>query len=421
MMKDFIEETGMLDNKGVLDHSKQFSIIRWRYVISGILIMMCLGTVYSYSVFRNQIESTFSIGVTQSGLPYMTALAFYAIFMLISGKHIDKYTPRNVIFFGGIIVALGWILSAYASNIYMLTISYGIISGSGVGIVYGVPMAVVAKWFPEKKGLAVGMVLVGFGLSPLITAPLAKYIVEQYGLMNSFMFLGISFGLLISILSFTFKYPEVKEFSVDSSNELINNGHGVNTHTMIRSKNFWGLYLNFVIGTMIGLMLVGMTSSIATELFQIPSKKVPLFMSMFAIFNGAGRPIFGWFTDRLSSKKAMLTSYLLILTAALILVFFKERNVIVYIVSFSIFWFNLGGWLAIAPASTLSLFGTKHNSQNYGVVFSGYGIGAILGVITSGIIIDTQNNYNYLFVYVIALCLVGILITNILMSKIQQK
>ena len=401
----------MPNKKDVFNQKIQHSVKRWGYVFSGMIIMMCIGTVYSYSVFRNPIENIFNVGNTLSGLPYMTALSFYAIFMFITGRFLDKHKPRNIIFVGGLFVALGWILSAFTTNIYMLTVTYGLISGSGVGIVYGVPMAVVAKWFPDKKGLAVGMVLIGFGLSPLVTAPLAKLIVEHYGVMNSFLVLGISFGLLISLLSLLFKYPTSNDLMSSSTPNTTNSLTGTNTKMMIKSTSFWGLYINFTIGTMIGLMIIGMTSSIATKLFEVPVEKVPYFISLFALFNGISRPLFGWLTDRLSSKKVMLISYGTIALAAIIPLIIKEKSVFIFLFSFSIFWFNLGGWLAIAPASTLNLFGMKHYSQNYGLVFTGYGLGAVLGVITSGIIIDTLNNYNYLFMYVIGLCLAGVVMT----------
>ncbi|MBZ4654199.1 MAG: sugar phosphate permease, partial [Peptococcaceae bacterium] len=154
---------------------------RWLYIPLGIIIFMCLGTVYSWSVFRKPLENLFNIGATQSGLPYMLFLASYAILMLISGGFIDKYTPKTIIIVGGIVVGFGWILSGYAWNINVLSITYGIIAGGGVGIVYGVPIAVISKWFPDKKGLAVGLTLLGFGLSPFVTAPLAKWLIDFYG------------------------------------------------------------------------------------------------------------------------------------------------------------------------------------------------------------------------------------------------
>jgi len=386
---------------------------RWFYVLLGIVIMICLGTVYSYSVFRIPIEEFFNVGTMQSGMPYMTALAFYAFFMFLTGRHLDKFNPKTVMIFGGILVSIGWLLSAYAINIFVLTVTYGIISGAGVGIVYGVPMTVVARWFPEKKGLAVGMVLIGFGLSPLITAPLARTFVEQFGILNTFQILGICFGIIIPILSLPFRYPSESEMQNFKSVKHIRQGLNVlNTSSMIRTKSFKVLYFNFIIGTTIGLMLIGLTSSVGTELIGLSAKRVSLLMVLFAIFNGLGRPIFGWLTDKLTSKKAMVLSYSLILSSAILVLFAGEGTILIYAISFSIFWFNLGGWLAIAPTSTLALYGTKHYSQNYGVVFTAYGIGAVTGVVTSGLLIDLHQNYHYVFYYIIALCFVGILTTS---------
>ena len=107
--------------------------------------MICLGTVYSYSIFRVTIEKMFNIGSMQSGMPYMMALAFYAIFMFLTGKYLDKFNPKLIILIGGLLVSLGWILSSFAPSIFILTITYGLISGAGVGIVYGVPLTVVAR------------------------------------------------------------------------------------------------------------------------------------------------------------------------------------------------------------------------------------------------------------------------------------
>ena len=397
-------------NNTDIKNSKRIS--RWIYVILGIIFMMFLGTVYSYSVFRLSLEKIFNIGSTESGMPYMIALAFYALFMFITGKYLERFNPRTVMLVGGSLVSLGWILSSFAPNIIILTITYGCISGAGVGIAYGVPMTVIAKWFPEKKGFAVGMVLIGFGLSPLITAPLARTLVDYYGVLNTFLILGVGFGVAIPVLSYPFKYPTELDLKNIKSISLINNNKkSLETNEMIKTKSFIGLYINFIIATMIGLMLIGMTTSVGVEFIGIESDEVIKLIPMFAIFNGIGRPAFGWLTDKLSSKKAMLLSYLLIALAATLIIFAGESNKMIYIISFSIFWFNLGGWLAIAPTSTLKLYGMKNYSQNYGLVFTAYGIGAIAGVSTSGVLLDMHGNYYFVFYYVIGLCLLGVLLT----------
>jgi len=380
----------------------------WLYVFLGIAIMISLGTVYSWSVFRLPIEQLYSIGTTQSGLPYMISLASYSFFMLLSGKYLTKNSPRFTITLGGIIIALGWFLSSYATNIYYLTITYGFIMGSGVGIAYGVPISVVAKWFPNKKGLIVGLVLIGFGVSPFITAPIARYLVVSFGVMKAFQILGITFAVLIPLLSYPMVYPPDTEYSKKHEN-LSDPMNEVKTVSMIKLKSFKSLYLNFMLGTMIGLILIGMTNNIGVELIRLSEDKVVLLMLLFAVFNGIGRPIFGWLTDKLSYKKAMLISYYLIITAALLMLMANVGSVVLYSIAFSIFWFNLGGWLAIAPTATLALYGFKYYSQNYGVVFTAYGIGAIIGVYASGVVKDVFQSYYAVFYLVIAICVLGII------------
>lgn len=400
-----------MGNKLVLGKGMKSSS-RWLYIFLGIIIMMCFGTVYSWSIFRMPVEKVFNIGSTQSGLPYMTSLAFYALFMMLSGKYFNKFTPKVIILTGSLLVSFGWILSSFTSNIYTLTITYGVIGGAGVGIAYGVPIAIVTKWFPEKKGFAIGFVLLGFGISPLVTAPLARFLIEIFGVMKSFLVLGVAFGIIIPILSYQFKYPSELETNMlkkitgedDKSSDK-------DTKEMIRSNSFKGLYINFIIGTMVGLMLIGMTNNVGIQLVGLSQKKVALMISLFAIFNGIGRPVFGWITDKLSSKKAMLISYSLIIMAALLMLLADRGSTTLFGIAFSIFWFNLGGWLAIVPTSTGILYGEKHYSQNFGVVFTAYGIGAILGVVGSGLILDIFENYYYIFYFIIGLCVLGCLLT----------
>lgn len=380
---------------------------RWIYIFIGMIIMMCLGTVYSWSIFRLPIEREFSISIAESGYPYMFSLAFYALFVLLTGKYIEKYSPRKIIALGGVLVGSGWILSSFASNIYILTLSYGVMIGSGVGIVYGVPMNVIAKWFPDKKGLATGLVLVGFGLSPFITAPIASYLVQSRGVMDAFFIMGIAFLVIIPILSLFIKAP--KE---ESKVEINSTTKDFDAKNMVKTTEFKILYTNFIFGSMIGLMIIGITSNVGVEMINLSEKTVAGFMSLFAIFNGLGRVSFGIITDKLNIKTAMRLSYILIMIAAVLMLFLGEKNSKIYMISFCIFWFNLGGWLAIAPTSTMNLFGTRSYSKNYGVVFTAYGIGAILGVVISGVLKDIFSSYLIIFFFIIAVSMTGYIISG---------
>src|SRR5512137_1148136 len=186
---------------------------RWILVILGMIINLCLGTIYSWSVFVAPLTTYFTKDLGQAVtandvlLPFSVFLAFFAITMLFAGKYIEQYGPRNVTIVGGILTGLGWFLASFATSVPMLYVLYGVIGGIGVGIAYGVPVAVSARWFPDRRGLAVGLTLLGFGFSAFFTANIAGYLIGVTGVMNTFRMFGIAFIILIVVLALPLKFP----------------------------------------------------------------------------------------------------------------------------------------------------------------------------------------------------------------------
>lgn len=388
---------------------------RWFYLVQSIVLMLCYGTVYSWSIFRIPVEESYGIGSTLSGMPYMIFLLVYALSMVVGGKLIKRYTPRHLLITGGILISIGWIASSFTSSIIILTLTYGVLIGFGVGISYGVPIVVIAEWFPLKKGILVGIVLAGFGLSPLITAPLGHWMIKSQGLSSTFLIYGVIFGIIIPLLSMTIKTPKAKEKTTTLVEE---------TETqlkMTKQKSFIYVYASFFIGTMIGLTIIGLTNNVGNELVKIDSTGIAVMMTIFAVFNGLGRPLFGWLTEKHSPGFAMTTSFLLIMVASVLMLFSGEGTVALYLISFSILWLNLGAWLAIAPMTTMTLYGMKSYSMNYGVMFTAYGFGAVIGVISTGLLIDYLKNYKAIFVFVIALTMIGLLTSGKLRLLMRSK
>lgn len=180
---------------------------RWLLIPLGTSVLLCLGSVYAWSVFRTPLEAELNIGATASLLPYTIALVCYAASMPIAGFCIPRVGTRTMTAIGGVVVGLGYILASFATNIWLITCAYGVIAGTGVGIAYGVPVVVAARWFPDKKGLAVGLTIIGFGLSPLITAPLENYLVETYTVRPTLRIMGFAFMLIVLAIAITLKLP----------------------------------------------------------------------------------------------------------------------------------------------------------------------------------------------------------------------
>ncbi|MBA7512074.1 L-lactate transporter [subsurface metagenome] len=395
---------------------------RWIFVAIGLIINLCLGSVYSWSVFRKPIQQIFTIGATESGLPYMFFLAFFAILMPIVGGFLDKYGPRIITILGGVLVGLGWILACFSSSIMTLTISYGLIAGGGVGVVYGVPIALSTRWFPDKKGLAVGLTIVGFGLSPFITAPLAKMFIDSYGPLQTFGILGALFLTLIILLAIPLKFPPAQWMpSGWQSSKAAVSIVDINTSKMLKTSTFYGLWFCYIIGTLSGLMAIAISSPVGQEIIKLTPATAAIAVSVFAVFNGIGRPLFGWLTDRITPRYSAIISFIVIFLASIGMLNAGEANVVLYMICFCCFWLCLGGWLAIAPTSMATYFGTKHYSKNYGVMFTAYGVGAIVGTLISGRLRDIFGSYTYTFYPTATLAIIGIAIAIVLLKPPKNR
>lgn len=390
---------------------------RWLYIPLGLIVLLCLGTVYSWSIFRKPLEKALSIGATESLLPFTVLLVVFAILMPVTGFFIDKYGCRTVTAVGGVITGLGYILSSFANDISTLVFTYGVIAGAGVGIAYGVPLAVTARWFPDQKGLAVGLTVVGFGLSPLVTAPIAKTLIETYTVPQSFLILGIAFTILILLISTTLTFPPTgwKPASSESSQSVKMTAN--DDVQMLQTSSFYGLWICYTIGTFVGLSAIGISSPVAQEIIKLDAGTAAATVSLFAIFNGLGRPLFGWIADKYKPRNAAVINYVLILIASILMSSAGEGNVASYLVGFCLFWLSLGGWLAIAPTATLTLFNPRNYAQNYGIVFTAYGVGAFLGTLVAGRIRDIFGSYTYAFYVTAVLAIVGIICAWFLLKR----
>ncbi|BAY37034.1 major facilitator superfamily transporter [Nostoc sp. NIES-2111] len=391
---------------------------RWLLIPLGAIVLLCLGTVYSWSIFRKPLEKLLSINATESLLPFTVLLVLFAVLMPITGFCINRFGTRTVTAVGGVITGLGYILSSINGNLQLLTFTYGVIAGVGVGIAYGVPLAVVAKWFPDKKGIAVGLTVIGFGLSPLITAPLAKSLIDSYGVRQTFVILGVAFTAIILAIATVLKTPP-QDWQPEGWNPTVTtqNHSSSSQGKMLESQSFYGLWLCYTIGSFSGLAAIGISSPLAQEIIKLDAATAASTVSLFAVFNALGRIFFGWFTDRFSPKLGAIASFVLVLIASLMMLKAGEGAVATYLVAFSLFYFSLGGWLAIAPTTTLILFSSADYAKNYGIVFTAYGAGALGGTLLAGRIRDIFGSYTVFFYPTTALAILGIVLAVFMLKR----
>ncbi len=390
---------------------------RWLFLPLSVLMMLCVGTLYTWSLFRAAVEQSFTLGATASLLPYTVVMVVFALFMPIAGMLIDRFGPRPVALVGTGILGTGYIASGYVANIWQLVITYGLIAGMGSGIIYGTPLAVIARWFPDCKGLAVGLTVMGFGLSPVLTAPLVHYLIDTSGpngWQTTLMLLGVGFTIILGAIATTLHYPP-DGWHPPRWAPPIATLHTTATPAILRNSSFQGLWICLAIAAFAGSGSMGIAAPMAMEWAHLDAGQATWCVSIFAVFNGLNRPLFGWLTDRSSPKIAAIACYMLIMLASGLMLTTPTGNVITYLIAFCLMTGALGGWVAIAPTATLQLCAPEQYSKTYGTVFTASGAGVLLGTLIAGQIRDQFNSYIAFFYVTGGLALVGMIVAETLL------
>ncbi len=369
---------------------------RWLLVAIGAVIFFFIGTIYSWSVFRSPLQSYFACGATAAGAPYMLFFAVQAFFMPFIGPYIDRLDPAKVVWISGAIMSAGLIAASYARSIYEFSAAFGFVFGLGATAVYAVPIAVASKWFPDKKGFAIGLTLFGMGLAPLIMAPAAVEAIAYFGILKTFRVIGYIIFIVVIVLAGPIKFPPSGYFS---SNACVDNGipfglKGSDTIAFLfKSRAFYALWFCFMISSASGLMLIGITYQIAVETYKLDAVQAAFAVSVFAFFNAAGRPVWGMVIDCVNSRAAAALSFVIIGISAAALAAGPVEILYIFYFAVPAIWFCYGGWLSIAPSLTADFFGAGDSSRNYGVVFTAFGAGALIGNLAAGFSKDLYGNF----------------------------
>lgn len=357
------------------------------------LINAALGSGYSYGVFRPGLEEHWGLGAFDSGLPYMVFLAFFALTMPFGGALIEKAGERRTIFIGASVLGAGWILAGFSDDIRALAAFYGILGGGGVGLAYGAPLSLALKLFPDRKGLAMGVTLAGFGLSPLFSAPLIREAVRAAGPVAAFALAGTALAASVMLLAIFLRKPPAHPHAHTPGGMAALPDHDYDSGEMVRSPRFYALWISFAAACAIGLSVIGMTPSFAMEVGGMSQSEATALLMIFAAFNALGRPVFGYLSDRAGPGAAGAASFFLIFSASAALSALPMSRWL-FLAAFAVLWFNLGAWLAVAPAATAFFFGLAHQPRNYGIVYTAYGAGAVAGVSIASRLKEATGTYS---------------------------
>jgi OFA family oxalate/formate antiporter-like MFS transporter len=390
---------------------------RWMIVVGAILIQLCLGGIYIWSVFRKPLEKAVEEGglgltTSQATLPFSLVLIFFALATIIGGRWQDKAGPRLVAAVGGVLLGLGMLIAALGKSFPMLAIGYGVIGGLGIGLAYVCPISTGIKWFPDKRGLITGLAVAGFGGGGLILAPIARSLIDGVGIFNTFAALGVIFLVVVVAASIILRNPPQgyvpAGWTPPATSQMTK--ESFSTAQMLRSPQFALIWVMYFFGCLAGLMIIGQTSPIGQELAGLSATTAAGAVMLLAIFNAFGRIFWGRVSDGLGRMKTLFVMFLIAGIAMLL------YNVIpgfpaYYWIGVSLVGLCFGGFLALFPAVTADFFGTKNIGANYGFVFMAYGVGGLLGPLFAARVKEATSGYTLAFIVTGVLCLIAACIT----------
>ncbi|MDO9566820.1 MAG: OFA family MFS transporter [Candidatus Desulfaltia sp.] len=396
----------MSDNENIMN--------RWLVVIGAIVIQLCLGAIYAWSVFTPGLvdpAGVYAFTAKQTQWVFSVGLFTFAIVMVIAGRLQAKITPRALASLGGIILGAGYILGGFFGNTFASQIiCIGFLGGAGIGLAYVVPIAVGVKWFPDKKGLITGLAVAGFGFGALIWVKSAG---EWFDLLNRlnffglggvqsvFLLYGVIFGVVVLLGSIVMVNPPAGWLpdgytppDSSKSNASQNGAIAFETGEMLKTPQFYMIFMVFFLSAMAGLMVIGCIKLFGIDVLTAKgiekgaaSAIAGTAMGWYAIFNGFGRIIWGRVSDSIGRRVSI---FLMCLFQSIIMfLFFKLGGTSIGLIAGAcIIGFNFGGNFALFPAITADYFGNIAVGKNYGWVFLSYGFAGIAGPQIAGFFKD---------------------------------
>lgn len=406
---------------------------RYLSLVFTLLICVCAGLGYAWSVFQNPILEMFpDWGASGVSVAFTLQVALSALAPLVFGSFYSKWKTKNIITAGGLLLSVGLICVGFMNSLFMLYLFYGIFAGLGVGMIYTTLMTYAVRLFPEKRGFMSGIVAASYGSGAIIWAPAANRIISGFNVLFCFKLLGVLFFVVIVVLSrFLMEAPT---FAAAPDTQNARNGNADSRSEtsaprdktradMIRMPVFYITVAMITTGATAGLMLTSSASPILQTQIGFSPAAAATLVGFFAVSNTLGRLFWGTVADKINIYLMSALLFVLLVAAMLILALFPQFSGLFVAMMFLVY-LCYGGITTIISPITADLFGMKNLTSNYGLMYVAYGIGGIVGpriAATFQAVFESPfQGYTNSFFLAAALCAVGLLFTFLIRGIIRK-
>jgi OFA family oxalate/formate antiporter-like MFS transporter len=368
---------------------------RWRVVVGGVSMNLALGSLYAWSVFVLPLEREFGWTRAQTSWVFTIAIVTFAVTFIFAGRMQDVRGPRLCAFLGAVLVSLGFFLASFTTSLAYLYLIFAVV-GAGNGFGYATPMPVASKWFPDKRGLVVGLMVGGYGAGSAIIGPVASSLIQSMGWRPTFRLLGGVFFVMGMIGTWLLTNPPVGyRPSGWTPPATAAARRDFSTAEMLRTPQFYGLWLAYCLGATAGLMTISQLVPFARSAGLGPAAAT-FAITVGAFGNAGGRILSGWLSDmmgRLTTLRVMVLASAVAMPALFI---WRQEVLLFYILVAVVYW-CYGTQLSVFASATADLYGTRNLGLNYGVLFTAWGAAGILGPMIAARVYDASGGYGYAF------------------------
>ena len=397
----------------VMSATGEAHLNRWWRVVGGLLMNLALGSLYAWSVFVAPLEKEFGWKRADTSVVFTWAVVVFALSFIIAGRLQDKLGPFKVSITGCILLTAGFLLSAKTTSLTYLIICFGVIVGIGNGFGYATPIPVMAKWFQDKRGLAVGLAVAGYGGGSAIFGPMASlWLIPTYGWRTTFTILGAIFFVMTLVGAFLLHNPpagySVPGWAPASKPKSLATTYEFTPGETLRTPAFYFMWVAYALGTAAGLMVISQLIPFAKSM-KIPGEALAAIgLVVGAVGNASGRILSGWMSDGLG-RLNVLRLMIGVSAVAMPILYLTGGNVgMLYVMVFIVYW-CYGTQLSVNAATTSDFWGTKNAGINYGMLFTSWGVAGIVGPRIGARLFDINKNYEAAFYWAGGLAVVALI------------
>jgi len=368
---------------------------RWTIAIAGVVMQIALGAVYAWSVFRTPLATQFNWTIAEVTLTFTISILVLGFAAFPGGLWLNRKGPRVVAVTGGILYGLGVFLAGFTQSLSWLYLTYGLIGGIGLGFGYIVPVAVLVKWFPDRRGLITGIAVGGFGAGALVTAPIATSLIASVGVLKTFSYLGLAYLIVTPTAGFFMRNPpdgwRPAGWSPAPAQAAERATRDFTLSEAVRTRRWWTLWLILFLNVSAGISLISQQAPLFQELAGVSAAVAAGMVGIVSIGNAVGRIFWAWLSDFITRRATFAVMFVLQVALFWLLPDLSSSGALI-VVAFAILM-CYGGGFGTMPATAADSFGARNVGPIYGLMLTAWGLASVFGPLMMAEMRQTTGSY----------------------------